>query len=85
MTPDEIAKLIPPEVVKAAAIELCRKSYEHVPKYDWRADFSTDCDYWLSLARAAIAAGLAKWPGMAIRVMPYEALILPLPAKEAGE
>jgi hypothetical protein len=44
MTPDEIAKRIPDEVVEAAEHEACKNS---------RPDM-----------RAALAAGLAAWPGL---------------------
>jgi hypothetical protein len=72
---------IPPEVVEAAAREICKRD----------CGFSLDAldrptkDKWRDTARAAIAAALAAWPGMAIRVMPYDALILPLPQQEARD
>lgn len=58
MTPDQIAAMIPEEVVEAAAIGLCLAQgyiWERHPEFQpaWRRE-----------ARAAIAAGLAKWPGM---------------------
>lgn len=48
MTPDELAKMIPPEVVEAT-----RSGF-------YNATGPTNADDW----RTAIAAGLAAWPGM---------------------
>jgi hypothetical protein len=91
MTADEIDKLIPAEVVEAAArdahqvwrMTCAAESDEEISAYrEWEELEEHERADWRMEARAAIAAGLAAWPGMAIRVMPYDALILPLPTQE---
>lgn len=51
MTPDEISKFIPDEAVEAAGLEIF--AHPEWSKTIWEAN---------RLARAAIAAGLGKWP-----------------------
>ena len=53
MTPDELARHIPPEVEEAAARAIA--TMEGVPEL-WKLR--------LVRARAALAAGLANWPGL---------------------
>lgn len=80
MTPDELARMIPPEVVEATARAICKSMQS-----DWD-DPDTYRYMFLEDARAALAAGLAAWPNLKLdpswdlrthkrRV----ALILPLP------
>lgn len=73
MTPDEIAKLIPDEVVEAAARaahdqwrhECAVKSEEDVSYWlEWEAlEDEADREGWREQARAAIAAALSAWKG----------------------
>jgi hypothetical protein len=66
MTPDEIAKLIPPDVVEAVARALCRQDGripDAVVGPDGLRGFLSWESYKLS-ARSAIAAALAAWPGV---------------------
>lgn len=86
MNPDEIAKLIPDEVVEEAA----KHAFIYYKSIPW--DECTDKNLWRSLARAAIAAGLASWPGVESEtgtsaynpLVKRHRLILPLP-KEKSE
>jgi hypothetical protein len=81
MTPDEISKLIPDEVVEAAAIDL---------RGGWGEADEAERDAYRVAARAAIAAGLAAWPGAheynpnAEPFYGYH-LILPLTQKDATD
>lgn len=71
MTPDELARLIPPEVAEAAAHAIFAHPSDPI---DWE------------VARAALAAGLAAWPGMSqlaendsASIRGVAVLILPFP------
>lgn len=54
MTPDEISKMIPDEVVEAAAIDL---------RGGWGEADEAERDAYRVASRAAIAAALTAWPG----------------------
>jgi hypothetical protein len=81
MTPDEIAKLIPEEVVQKARVAWLESASDYT-----RLDESI---------RAALAAGLAVWPGMSVapipRLRPYKEaetlqhIILPLQETQNAE
>ena len=62
MTPDEIAKQIPDEVVEAAV----KAEYEHHFRHSckkWPEDYyEKEREGWRINQRLAIAAGLAAWP-----------------------
>lgn len=73
---------IPDEVVEAAAIDLCRALGNDPDEVQQDADGNTWPLWWefLKPARAAIAAGLAAWPGAETWTdNKPDRLILPLP------
>lgn len=89
MNADEIARLIPPEVVEAAAMIL-HANNEVLEDVPWEDLGEYDQDTYRDEARAAIAAALASWPGMQRRpsgayyAIVWDAhLVLPLPDKGA--
>ena len=85
-------KMIPPEVVEAAARAACRTAHSNVPDYDWEQAMreETDVHFWCEQARAVIAAAFNAWPG--VRKSQHvlfdgrteTAIILPLP-QEASD
>lgn len=83
MTPDELSKLIPDEVVEAAARVLhANAEVFHDVLWDDLGDY--DQGAYRDEARAAIAAALTAWPG-AYRSDPAlfgHKLILPLTQKD---
>lgn len=72
MTPDELTRHIPPEVVEEAAIKIGHHYYGKM----WSLLSDQQRDLSRAAAFAALAAGLAAWPDSIL--MPAE-LILPLP------
>ncbi len=82
MTPDELAKQIPDEVVEAAAIAGYQKSTSKA----WEKAGYINQQNWRRAALADLAAGLAVWPGMSqlaendsASIRGVAVLILPLP------
>lgn len=81
-------KMIPPEVVEAAARAIC----EHLRSnwvFDGNPRHSEARDDMLAQARAAIAAGLAAWPGLRMMVDidtgNDAAFKLPLPTENSND
>lgn len=74
---------IPAEAVEAAAVAMCKRSYEHLPEMREQDTFTPDADYWMGQATAALRAGIAAWPGMTYaKWRDYgqaDRLVLPLP------
>lgn len=91
MTPTELSKLIPDEVVEAAARavyeEWCRFHDVADTSMPWAEVESDEREACLAEARAAIAAGLAAWP---MAEMPHVEnapafIILPLTQEASDE
>lgn len=83
MKPDEIAKCIPDEVVEAAAERIWLSDYPGDP---WMRTSELTKRIYRDVARAAIAAALAAWPGMHPASDPPPArLILPLPQEPRND
>jgi hypothetical protein len=87
MTPDEIAKCIPDEVVEAAAERIWLSDYPGDP---WMRTSELTKRIYRDVARTALASGLAAWKGAFYDELEdatgvYRKLILPLKETPDGK
>jgi hypothetical protein len=98
MNPADITRMIPPEVVEAAAKAAYELAYNITSEEDpgqWHDASQFHRDYFHEEARAAIAAAFAAWKGAQRNSFPIynglmwsgqqDSLILPLPQKENSD